>query len=78
MNIGGFDLEVTSEEQLAKALDWVQSKFPVNDEWDEESLWIYLPGHNEHQGMVQVICGKDSWTVVVDSCFGNELLDYLR
>jgi len=79
MTPGGFDLVVTNEKTLGKVLDWAQSKFPVKSEWDlldgVDSLWIYLPGHNDHQGIVQVICGKTDWTVVVDTCFKDELLD---
>jgi hypothetical protein len=82
MNIGGFDLVVTDEKTLGKVLDWAQSKFPVSSKWDNlngtESLWIYFPGHNEWQGMVQVICGKTDWTVVVDIEFKDELLDAVR
>jgi hypothetical protein len=77
MDIGGFDLIVKTEEDLGKILDWAQSKFPVDSKWDNldgtESLWIYLPGHNEWQGIVQVICGEKDWTVVVDVEFAEEL-----
>ena len=78
MNIGGFDLVVTDERTLKKVLDWARSKFPVKDEWDDDGLWIYLPGHNDHQGMIQVICGKTDWTVVVDVEFKDELLYAVR
>jgi len=78
MNIDGYDLTVTNEVTLGKVLDWARSKFPVKDEWDDDGLWIYLPGHNERQGMIQVVCGKTDWTVVVDTCFKDELLDTVR
>lgn len=78
MNIGGYDLIVNSERALGKVLDWARDKFPVKSEWDEEGLWIYLPGHNDHQGMIQIICGETNWTVVVDECFKEELDDYIE
>lgn len=80
MTPGGYDLIVDDEVTLGKVLDWAQSKFPVSSEWDDDGLWIYLPGHNDWQGMIQILCDMNGckWTVVVDIEFKDELLDAVR
>lgn len=79
--IGGFDLVLLSEKDLGKVLDWAMGKFPVKSEWDKEGLWIYLPGHTDHQGIIQIICEDvphRRWTVVMDVEFKDEVYDYIE
>lgn len=83
--IGGFDLVLLSEKDLGKLLDWAMGKFPIRSEWDQiegiHSLSFYLPGHTDHQGIIQIICEDEPvrrWTAVIDVEFKEELLDYLE
>ena len=49
------------------------NKFPVNDAWEGDSLFIYLPNHTETQGVVEIACNKSNWTIHIDPEFESQI-----